>query len=107
MKNVFLSSLRPCENLCIQLSVLLLAVWSIAFYHHALSMLMVKKMKSVGAQVLLTTHNTNVITNELLRPDCYFIMDHKGIEAIFEKTDKELREAHNIEKMYKAGAFND
>ena len=70
-------------------------------------MLMVKKMKSVGAQVLLTTHNTNVITNELLRPDCYFIMDHKGIEAIFEKTDKELREAHNIEKMYKAGAFND
>lgn len=78
-----------------------------AFYHHALSMLMVKKMKSVGAQVLLTTHNTNVITNELLRPDCYFIMDHKGIEAIFEKTDKELREAHNIEKMYKAGAFND
>lgn len=78
-----------------------------AFYHHSLSMLIVREMKKAGAQVIITTHNTNVMTNELLRPDCYFIMDEKGIVPIFEKTDKELREAHNIEKMYKAGTFND
>ena len=78
-----------------------------AFYHHSLSMLIVKEMKKAGAQVIITTHNTNVMTNELLRPDCYFIMDDKGITPLFEKTDKELREAHNIEKMYKAGTFND
>ena len=70
-------------------------------------MLIVKEMKKAGAQVIITTHNTNVMTNELLRPDCYFIMDDKGIAPLFEKTDKELREAHNIEKMYKAGTFND
>lgn len=78
-----------------------------AFYHHSLSVLIVEEMKKAGAQVIITTHNTNVMTNELLRPDCYFIMDEKGIVPIFEKTDKELREAHNIEKMYKAGTFND
>ncbi|MFC6124767.1 ATP/GTP-binding protein [Citrobacter bitternis] len=78
-----------------------------AFYHHSLSLLIVREMKKAGAQVIITTHNTNVMTNELLRPDCYFIMDEKGIVPIFEKTDKELREAHNIEKMYKAGTFND
>lgn len=77
-----------------------------AFYHHSLSMLIVNEMKKAGAQVIITTHNTNVMTNELLRPDCYFIMDENGIVPIFEKTDKELREAHNIEKMYKAGTFN-
>ena len=77
-----------------------------AFYHHSLSMLIVREMKKAGAQVVITTHNTNVMTNELLRPDCYFIMDDKGVTPIYEKTDKELREAHNIEKMYKAGTFN-
>ncbi|MBJ9205755.1 ATP-binding protein [Citrobacter sp. FDAARGOS_156] len=77
-----------------------------AFYHHSLSMLIVREMKKAGAQVVITTHNTNVMTNELLRPDCYFIMDEKGVTPIYEKTDKELREAHNIEKMYKAGTFN-
>lgn len=77
-----------------------------AFYHHSLAMLIVKEMKEAGAQVIITTHNTNVMTNDLLRPDCYFIMDEEGIIPIFEKTDKELREAHNIEKMYKAGTFN-
>jgi len=78
-----------------------------AFYHHALSMQIVKEMKDVYPQVIMTTHNTNIMSNDLLRPDCFFLMDNNTIEPIYKKTDKELREAHNIEKMYKAGAFND
>ncbi|EMD6531154.1 ATP-binding protein [Citrobacter freundii] len=78
-----------------------------AFYHHALSMLIVKEMKSVFPQVIMTTHNTSIMSNDLLRPDCFFLMEKNSIEPIYKKTDKELREAHNIEKMYKAGAFND
>ena len=77
-----------------------------AFYHHSLSALIVEKIKETGVQFILTTHNTSIMTNDLLRPDCYFIMTKKQIRSFSKSTQKELREAHNIEKMYKAGSFN-
>lgn len=77
-----------------------------AFYHHALSKTIVKMLKKVDAQVILTTHNTNLMSNDLLRPDCYFIMSNDSIKSIPQCTDKELREAHNLEKMYRAGALD-
>jgi len=77
-----------------------------AFYHHALSALVVEKLKQTGVQFILTTHNTSIITNDLLRPDCYFLMSKNNIRSLSKCTTKELREAHNIEKMYKAGTFH-
>jgi AAA15 family ATPase/GTPase len=77
-----------------------------AFYHHELSALVVKKLKETGVQFILTTHNTSIITNDLLRPDCYFLMNKRKIQSLAKCTPKELREAHNIEKMYKAKVFN-
>jgi len=77
-----------------------------AYYHHALAKLVVEMLKQVDAQVILTTHNTNLMTNDLLRPDCYFIMDNNQIKSLQDCTDKELREAHNLEKIYRAGGFN-
>ena len=77
-----------------------------AFYHHELSALIVQELKEVGIQFVLTTHNTSIITNDLLRPDCYFLMNKQSIQSLAKSTPKELREAHNIEKMYKAGSFN-
>lgn len=77
-----------------------------AFYHHELSALVVEKLKETGVQFILTTHNTSIISNDLLRPDCYFLMNKKRIRPLSKCTPKELREAHNIEKMYKAGTFN-
>jgi len=77
-----------------------------AFYHHAVSKLIVKELKKMNAQVILTTHNTSIMSNDLLRPDCYFIMDEEKIKPMHSFTAKELRKAHNIEKMYKAGAFD-
>ena len=56
--------------------------------------------------ILTTTHNTDLMSNDLLRPDCYFLLENNGIKAISELTEKELRQAHNLQKMYKAGAFN-
>lgn len=76
-----------------------------AFYHHSLSALIIEKLKETGVQFILTTHNTSVITNDLLRPDCYFLMSKHNIRSLSKSTPKELREAHNIEKMYKAGTF--
>lgn len=77
-----------------------------AFYHHSLSALIVEKMKETGVQFILTTHNTSIISNDLLRPDCYFLMNKRKIQSLSKSTSKDLREAHNIEKMYKAGTFD-
>ncbi len=77
-----------------------------AFYHHSLSTLVVEKLKETGVQFILTTHNTSIMTNDLLRPDCYFEMTKNSISSFSKSTQKELREAHNLEKMYKAGSFN-
>ena len=68
--------------------------------------MIVETLKEIGVQFILTTHNTSILSNDLLRPDCYFLMNKKKIKSLSNSTDKELREAHNIEKMYKAGAFN-
>lgn len=76
-----------------------------AFYHHKLSELVVENLKKANSQVILTTHNTSLMTNDLMRPDCCFVMENKVITPFSKMTDKELRFAHNIEKMYKAGAF--
>jgi len=77
-----------------------------AFYHHDLSELIVEKLNEIiDTQIILTTHNTSNISNDLLRPDCYFLMDNEKITSLKNRTDKELREEHNIEKMYRAGSF--
>ena len=77
-----------------------------AFYHHELSALIVEELKKTGVQFVLTTHNTSILTNDLLRPDCYFLMNKNSIRSLANSTSKELREAHNIEKMYKAHSFD-
>ncbi len=64
-------------------------------------------MIAADSQVILTTHNTSLMSNDLLRPDCYFLMYKDKINPLSELTDKELRLAHNIEKMYRAGAFGE
>jgi AAA15 family ATPase/GTPase len=77
-----------------------------AFYHHDLSWAIIERLKEIGnTQVIVTTHNTSIISNDLLRPDCYFLMSSDKIVSIANSTEKELREAHNIEKMYRAGSF--
>ena len=78
-----------------------------AFYHYELSESVQKRLRRItGVQVFTTTHNTDLMSNDLLRPDCYFLFENNSIKAISELTEKELRQAHNLQKMYKAGAFN-
>ena len=78
-----------------------------AFYHFELSENVQKKVNEIlGVQIFTTTHNTDLLSNDLLRPDCYFLLKDNSIRAISELTKKELRQAHNLQKMYKAGAFN-
>ena len=54
----------------------------------------------------MSSHNTYLMTNELLRPDCNFIINGNKIKSLSECTDKELRFGHNIEKLYRGKAFD-
>lgn len=76
-------------------------------YHFALSQKLILLLKGLkNTQVILTTHNTDLLTTELIRPDCGFILDGKQIKSLNKRTDKELREAHNLERLYQAGKFD-
>ena len=78
-----------------------------AFYHYELAEAVVRKLVSLEAQIIFTSHNTDLISNELLRPDCYFELKDNQISSFADRTVKALRQAHNIQKMYKAGAFDE
>jgi AAA15 family ATPase/GTPase len=79
-----------------------------AFYHQRLSEYVVNVIKKINnCQFILTTHDTGVMSNDIMRPDCLFLMHKDKVESLSSLTDKELRFAHNIEKMYRAGAFDE
>lgn len=76
-----------------------------AFYHFKLSMEVCNRLFKKETQIFLSSHNTYLMTNDLLRPDCNFILSNNKIRALCDCTEKELRFGHNIEKIYRANAF--
>ena len=73
-----------------------------AFYHFELSESVQRHLKQIsGVQIFTTTHNTDLMSNDLLRPDSYFLLENNRIQDISELTEKELRQARNLQKMYK------
>ena len=76
-----------------------------AFYHFKLSYQVCKQLFNLDCQVFTTSHNTYLMTNELLRPDCNFIIANNKIKALVDCTEKELRWGHNIEKLFRGGAL--
>lgn len=77
-----------------------------AFYHFKLAFEVCKRLFSLKAQVFTSSHNTYLMTNDLLRPDCNFILDKGIIKPLCDCTEKELRFGHNIEKLFRGNAFN-
>ena len=78
-----------------------------AYYHYELSETLVKMLEEMsGTQVILTSHNTNLLSNRIMRPDCYFIMTEDGLTSFASATARELREGHNLEKLYISGEFD-
>lgn len=79
-----------------------------AFYHYELAEKIVKLLiEKVDAQVILTSHNTNLLTNRIMRPDCYFILTKERLCSFSNATERELREGHNLEKLYVSGEFGE
>ena len=79
-----------------------------AYYHYELSESIVKLLeKMTNTQVILTSHNTNLLSNRIMRPDCYFILTKDKLTSLVNATDRELREGHNLEKLYMSGEFDE
>ena len=76
-----------------------------AFYHYELAFEVCKRLFTQNCQVILTTHNTALMTNDLLRPDCYYLIDGKQVKPINKCTPKDLRQGHNLEKLYRGNGF--
>ena len=78
-----------------------------AFYHFELAETIVSILESMAkTQVVITSHNTNLLTNKIMRPDCYFIMTKNKLTSLANATTRELREGHNLEKLYMSGEFD-
>lgn len=80
-----------------------------AFYHYEMSEKVVNffKRRYPKCQIIMTSHNTNLMTNRLIRPDCLFILSKTGtLTSLCNATERELREGHNLEKMYISGEFD-
>ena len=79
-----------------------------AFLHfESAEKLVLSLNKYVDCQTVLTTHNTNLMTNRLTRPDCCFVMSKNKISSLKNATRRELREGHNLEKLYLSGEFDE
>ncbi len=60
-----------------------------------------------GCQTICTTHNTSLIQNKSTRPDCVFKMGPQHpIRSLANSTDREIRKANNVEKLYRSGEFD-
>ena len=104
-------------------SLMLFYVWSIsafqeisflfiddfdAFFHYeAAESIILRLNKNRNFQSVVTSHNTYLMQNRLTRPDCCFIMTQNKVTNLYNSADREIREAHNLEKMYINGIFNE
>ena len=78
-----------------------------AFYHYELAETIVELIEEMqGFQTILTSHNTNLLSNHIMRPDCYFILTADKLTSFANATGRELREGHNLEKLYMSGEFD-
>lgn len=76
-----------------------------AYYHDDIAINVFSELRKLGMQVVITTHRTCLMQNSIARPDCVFLLQDGSIKSLPELTDRELREANNIEKLYRGGAF--
>ena len=79
-----------------------------AFYHYELAEKIVKLLEEkFPIQTILTSHNTGLLSNRIMRPDCYFLLLPDKIISLANAMDRELREGYNLENLMKHGEFDE
>ena len=79
-----------------------------AFYHFELAESIVSTLEELkDTQIIFTSHNTNLLSNRIMRPDCYFILSKNKLTSFANATSRELREGHNLEKLFISGEFDE
>lgn len=79
-----------------------------AFYHYELAEKIVRLLEEkFSIQTVLTSHNTGLLSNRIMRPDCYFLLLPDKIISLANTTDRELREGYNLENLMKHGEFDE
>lgn len=77
-----------------------------AFYHYELALNILKYViDKKDCQSILTSHNTYLIDNEIMRPDCYVMLKDGEMKSFADCTSKNIRQAHNLSKMMFGGEF--
>ena len=78
-----------------------------AYYHFKLAEDIMKyTIGNVDVQTVFTSHNSGLVDNDIMRPDCYLLLADGRIRSLVDSTTRELREAHNLEKMLHNGEFD-
>lgn len=78
-----------------------------AFYHYNLARNVIEYIIDLdNVQAIFTTHNSYLASNDLMRPDCYLILNHGRLTSFVDSTEREIREGHNLEKMLRNGEFD-
>ena len=79
-----------------------------AYYHYEMAEKVVRLVSSMeGFQTVFTSHNTSLLHNDLMRPDCCLTIENGQIRSFADSTERELRQGHNLEKMYRNGEFDE
>lgn len=74
--------------------------------HHLASAPSFQRALESTAQVLIATSSTSMLTQRDVRPDGCFSLGNGSISSFLNRTKKHLMPAHNLEKLYRAGAFD-
>ncbi len=79
-----------------------------AFYHFSVADNILKYLRKLPIQSIVTTHNTNLLKTKYVRPDCCFLLDGSAqLKSLADRTQREIRQGNNLEKLYIYGEFND
>lgn len=78
-----------------------------SYYHYRLAEEVMQRIsEKQGTQCIFTSHSTSLVSNRVMRPDCYLCLDSYGVESLADLTDREIRQGHNLEKLLRGGEFD-
>ena len=77
-----------------------------AYYHFRISEKVFEKIKEFdNLQSIVTTHNITLLDDDIIRPDCAYILDTDGVINLSNRYGKSIRQNNSIEKMYRKEKF--